>query len=132
VVILAGRSSEIVFFDRHRIDVIGLKRGVVEQAFAQMREIPIAVAWGRNTLVHLDDMNPIPGHVFVGKRTQHHPRRMPPAESSGELPRSAAAFRASAATIRAASRAALSGSAKTSIFMTASPSGWDFRELSPF
>ena len=75
-----------MFFDRHRMDVTGMKRGMIEQAFAQMREIPIAVAWGRDTLVHLDDMNAIPGHIFVGKRTQHQPRRMAAAESSGELP----------------------------------------------
>src|SRR6516165_12154210 len=50
-----------------------------------MREIPVAVACGRHPLVDLDDVDLIPGHILVGKRTQHHSGCMPSAESGSEL-----------------------------------------------
>ena len=59
---------------------------MIEQALAQMRKISIAVACRCNTLVRLDDLNSIPRQILVRQRAQHHPRCLPPAESSNELP----------------------------------------------
>ena len=84
--VLLGRAIEIRCFDRHRVDVIGEQRRMIEQAFAQMREVSVRIACRRYPLVHLNDMHLLPGELLVGQCAQHQPRRAAAADRHDEAP----------------------------------------------
>ena len=89
---------------------------MIEQAFAQMSEVPIGIACRRDPLVHLNDM-----HALQGARSSANARSIshgvrPPLTAMMKRPREATAARASSAMIAAALRATTSSSGWTSIF----------------
>ena len=52
-----GRGLEVRRLDRHRVDLVGAQRRVIEQALAQVREIAVRIAGRRDALVHLQDVH---------------------------------------------------------------------------
>src|SRR5271157_2880620 len=52
------------------------KRSVCEKTLAEVSEIPVGIAGGSNPLIHLNDVQLLPGHVFGGQIAQHDPRSM--------------------------------------------------------
>ncbi len=81
---------------------VGRQRSMLQQAGAQVRQVAVGIARGRNALVDLKDMNVGPGHIFVGQLAQHDPRGLPPLTAMMKRPRAATAARASAAMMAAA------------------------------
>ena len=98
------------------MDVVGAQRRMIEQAFAQMREVPIRIGRRRDPLVHLNDMHVLPRELLVRQCAQHQPGVRPPLTAMMKRPRAATAARASAAMIAAALRATKPSSGWTSIF----------------
>ena len=84
--ILLGRTIEVGCLDRHRMDVVGAQRRMIEQAFAQMREVSVRIGRRRHPLVHLNHMHVLPGELLVGQCAQHHPRRAAAAHRHDEAP----------------------------------------------
>ena len=46
---------------------------MLEQAFAQMPEVPVRIGRRRYPLVDLNDMYFLPGQLLIGQDAQHHP-----------------------------------------------------------
>src|SRR5690242_14714501 len=49
-----------------------------------MREVPVRVAFGSDTLIDLEYVHACPRNVFVGKSTKHHPWGVASADSHDE------------------------------------------------
>ena len=49
-----------------------------------MGEVPVRVAGGRDALVHLEEVDLLPGDVLSRERSQHPPRRLPAADRERE------------------------------------------------
>jgi hypothetical protein len=73
--VLRRRRIEIRGFDRHRVNLFGRNRRLCE-AFAEVREVAVGVAFGRAALIDLNDVDGAPRETHVRQRAQHHPRRM--------------------------------------------------------
>ena len=56
------------------------------EALAQVGEVPIGVAGGRDPLVDLVQHDVVPGHVLGGELGEHRPRRVPAAHREVEAP----------------------------------------------
>src|SRR5215471_14914174 len=54
-----------------KVSVIRRQGGLLEKAFAQMGKVPIGVALGGYSLVHLHDMYLLPGNILAGQGAQH-------------------------------------------------------------
>ncbi len=55
------------------MDLFRAKRGVLQQAFAQVSEVSIRVSVRRHALVHLKNVDARPRDVFARQRAQHDP-----------------------------------------------------------
>jgi hypothetical protein len=73
--VLLGRAFKLPRFDRHRMDVIGCERRMIEQAVAQMREVTVRIAHGGNALVDLKHVHLTPGKRVGRQCAQHQPGR---------------------------------------------------------
>ena len=80
------RDAEIRELDRHRVDLLRRQRRAVEQALAEVRQVAVGVAGGRDALVHLEEVHARPRHVLARERAQHQPRRAAAAHGEGEAP----------------------------------------------
>ena len=63
--IACGCRVEVRRLHRHRVDLLRTQRGALEQTFAQVREVAVEVAFGRDALVHLQHVHPLPRHVLA-------------------------------------------------------------------
>ena len=82
--VLDARGFEISRFHRHGMNLLGAKRAMRKQAFAQVREVPVGMSRRRHPFVHLHDVHVGPGHLFVGQGAQHRPWRMTAADRHDE------------------------------------------------
>ena len=64
--IVANDPVEIGRFDRHGMDMIGQEWRMIEQAFAQMREVAVGIAGRRDPLVHLHDVHVLVRQLMFG------------------------------------------------------------------
>ncbi len=71
--IAPGRGIQIRCFHRHGIHLLRAYRSVVEQAFSQMRQVPVVALSGCDALVHLHQMQSFPRNILVRQRAQHEP-----------------------------------------------------------
>src|SRR5262245_50999004 len=55
------------------MDLFRMQRGMLNQAFAQVREVSVRVSVGSHTLVDLTDMHTSPRDIFPCQRPQHNP-----------------------------------------------------------
>jgi len=109
-VFLGPRGLKVHRFDRHRMDVIGGERRMIEQAVAEMREVAVGIACGGNPLVDLNHVHLSPGKRVGRQCAQHQPGRAAAAERHPKRPRDASAARAASAMTVAALRATASSS----------------------
>jgi hypothetical protein len=80
----AGSPLQVEGLDRHRMDLPAAKRNALQQALAQMGEVSIRMpGWG-DPLIDLNDVDPIPRHLFGGESAQHEPGSVPPADGDYE------------------------------------------------
>ena len=82
--VIGGGGIQIRVFHRHRVNLVGRQRRVGQKAFAQMREVSVGIASGRNAFVHLHDVEVFPGNRFVGERAEHLPRCLASADGHDE------------------------------------------------
>jgi len=59
-------SFQVDPFHRHRVDLLGPQRSVLEQALAQMGEVSVRMPSRRYALVHLCYMYVVPRDIFAG------------------------------------------------------------------
>jgi len=59
---------------------------VREQTFAQVRQVAVGIAGGRDAFVHLHDVDIGPRNSFVGQRAQHLPWRAATAHGHDKFP----------------------------------------------
>ena len=52
------------------MDLLRPQRCILQQAFAQVSQIPIRVTFGCNSLIHLYDMQVLPGHILLRQFAQ--------------------------------------------------------------
>src|ERR1700739_1636989 len=52
---------------------------MLQQTLAEMREVPIGIAFRCDSFVHLDDMHSLPRHIFLCEIAKHDPRGFAPA-----------------------------------------------------
>src|SRR5262247_100965 len=55
------------------MNLLGLKRRMLEQAFTQMRKVSVRVSHRRDTLVNLHHVHTFPRNLFVRQGAQHLP-----------------------------------------------------------
>jgi hypothetical protein len=67
------RSFQVGGFHRHRVDLFGAYRGVLEQAVAQMGQVAVGMPLRRHTLVDLGHMHPAPRNIFACEVAKHDP-----------------------------------------------------------
>src|ERR1700675_4898159 len=68
------------------MDLLGTEWGMIEKAFAQVREIPVRMSGGSHALVDLHYMHTRPRHVLGSESAQHHPRRVATAYGHKKTP----------------------------------------------
>src|SRR5436309_6561775 len=66
------------------MDLFRAQWGMLQQAFAQVREVSVRVSFGGHTLVDLTYMNTGPRDIFTRQRPQHDPRSVTATDSQGE------------------------------------------------
>ena len=71
-----GRGLQVEVFHGHAMDLSMAQRGMLQQAFAHVREVSIRVSHGGHTLVYLDHVDALPWDFFAGQGTEHEPRSM--------------------------------------------------------
>src|SRR5262245_1261548 len=57
---------------------------MLEQAVAQVGEVPVGISGRSNAFVYLHHMHESPGYVLIGQSAHHLPRRMAPADGHDE------------------------------------------------
>src|SRR5437588_12468847 len=72
--ILCGGSIQIWRLDGHVMDLLGKERTMIEKAFAQVREIPVRITVGSDTLIDLEYVHGRPRHLCGSQGAQHQPR----------------------------------------------------------
>src|ERR1700720_1972220 len=51
---------------------------MLQQTFPYMSEIPVGIAFGCDSFVHLDDLHALPRHIFLREIAKHDPRGFAP------------------------------------------------------
>ena len=66
------------------MNLLGSQRRLLQQTFAQVRQVPVRVSRRGHPFVHLDDMHVFPGQVLGGQGAQHLPGRATSAHGHDE------------------------------------------------
>ena len=57
---------------------------MIEQAFTQVREVPVGIARRRDPLVHVHNVHVLPGKLLRAQCAQHQPWRVAAADRDDE------------------------------------------------
>ncbi len=82
--VLQGGHVQVRRVHRHGIDLRGRDGRMIQQAFAQVREIAVGMSRRGHALIDLYEVHMRPGHIFAGEHAQHQPRGVAAADGHDE------------------------------------------------